>query len=585
MPDFIRIKNNIYWIGALVLCCIYLIFKILNSTDYTVDYPDTSTTYLPLAELFIQDPLAALRSEKAITVAPGSYIYMALFGAEKGNVLIANMILAVISVFIIFDTVRRLFNKKSALLAAFFYAVSPTITEVIVPALSEPPYIFFTLVWLWSLSLIYTYPDKKWPVVLSGVSLFLSIITRGIFFYWTIAALCICAAMYFLAKRADVKKFAVRVAFSHVITAVGLSAVVVHNDYFFNTPMIATGSGAALYFGNDVVTHGYEPQYVGLLHQEWMIIDGKKSHLAPENDARLKYAALERVKDTPLKELAIFYINKLGVNLFFSKEHLNDYIINKRTLRISLIILALYGCFILFHNPVVVMYFFITAYAVAVLIPVMYNQRYSIGNIDLLLVIMAGMGTALLFSKSFKTIMFVFALIFALSVIGGLHIAYSHPLVPNTSNRHVKMALLADENSIGFNGLEGNPFIDTVHTIDNEASITWSSFDDRKKGGVPILQIDIEKLDSRCRKVHFKYTADGIAPRVESLRLDGFNSPGLLNFGTQPFDRLGHKNGSITVTFECPIATEMKFNSMALYLSQAGRYYRERLPEELKVIR
>lgn len=206
MPDFIRIKNNINWIGALVLCCIYLIFKILNSANYTIDYPDTSTTYLPLAELFIQDPLAALRSEKAITVAPGSYIYMALFGAEKGNVLIANMILAIISVFIIFDTVRRLFNKKSALLAALFYAVSPTITEVIVPALSEPPYVFFTLVWIWSLSLIYTYPDKKWPVVLSDVSLFLSIITRGIFFYWTIAALCICAAMYFLAKRADVKK-------------------------------------------------------------------------------------------------------------------------------------------------------------------------------------------------------------------------------------------------------------------------------------------------------------------------------------------------------------------------------------------
>ncbi|MBF0825957.1 hypothetical protein IR166_30880, partial [Enterococcus faecalis] len=141
-------------------------------------------------------------------------------------------------------------------------------------------------------------------------------------------------------------------------------------------PMVATGSGAALYFGSNPVLSGYEPPFFGLAHDEGTVVGGL-GHLSMEGDKRLMAVAKTMLRDLPTGELLQMYVRKLGAVLFFSRAHLDRHVLNDRAWRIALVLLALLGVWGARRHPMGWMVAGAAAYQCAVHVPVLYNPRYS----------------------------------------------------------------------------------------------------------------------------------------------------------------------------------------------------------------
>lgn len=569
---------------TLSLSIAYLIYAMTSSQMFGVLTLDATASYLPLANKLIAAPLTVWQDPTAITVAPGGYAYMALVGADPERIFILNIILAVLSLFLIFDLCRRLGGLIAGLAGAVLYSFSPLLIEVIVPVLNEPPYLFFTLLWLWGTVLIRDKPEKKWPIIISGLALLCSILTRAIYFYWLFPAIITCLLIYFLSKEAELKKLCLRILVAHLIAAAGAGAYTLHNWQTHGTPMIATGSGTALYFGSNPVTLGYEPPYLRMSHDEWMVTDRKNSHLTPYNDRRLAWAGKQMLKDMPAENLAGLYINKLGAILFFSQANLTPAVFNDRAFRIFLLVLAAIGFFYNRQSLLAVMLFFVLLYVTAVHVPAMYNQRYSIGALDLPLTLLAALGVAHLARcySSKKLIASTLLLILCGITAGTLHQRYSPPLMPKIDKGISHLALKATLDNLDHKGFAGNPLVESAIFEETSASIIWKNISNYKRGGTPVISIDVLEMDKRCKKIDLIYTDKNQNIWQSSLPLKKSKAPLTLTIGSLSLDNIDKLESQLEMKFKCPVNSTLKIGDIALYVSQAGLYYYDKIPENLK---
>lgn len=571
-------------VSILTLSLAYLIYSMVFSERFGLLTPDAIISYLPLANKLIEAPLTLWSEPIAITVAPGGYIYMALAGAQPDRIFILNIILAALSVLLIFDLCRRLGGLSAGLAGALLYCFSPLLIEVLIPTLNEPPYLFFTALWLWGSVLIRDKPEKKWPIIISGLALLFSILTRAIYFYWLFPAVFTCFLIFLFSKKSDLKKLCLRIMAAHLIAAAGAGAYTLHNWKTHETPMIATGSGTALYFGSHLVTYGYEPPYLDMTHDAWMVTDEVNSHLTPKNDRRLSFAAKQMLLNMPAKDLISLYVNKLGAILFFSQANLEQGVFNERAFRIVLLTLALVGFFYNIRNILILMLFFVLLYVTAVHVPAMYNQRYSIGALDLPLTLLAALGVAhLIHNRSNKKL---FAAVLFASIggiaIGSLHLRYSPPLMPRIDKGISYLALKAPLENLEYQGFSGNPFIEPAIVLEKHTSIIWKDISNHKRGGTPIISIDIEKMDQRCKRLDFTYTDKEHNTWQSSMPLKKPKAPLTLNVGSLSLDNIDKYNSQLEIQFRCPVDSKLKINKIALYVVQTGLHYRKQLPIELK---
>lgn len=569
---------------ALALCVAHLIHAMTSSQMFGVLTLDATASYLPLANKLIAAPFSLWEDSAAITVAPGGYAYMALVGAKPELIFILNIVLAVFSLLLVFDLCRRLGGLIAGLAGAILYSFSPLLIEVIVPVLNEPPYLFFTTLWLWATVLIRDKPDKKWPIIVSGLALLCSILTRAIYFYWLFPAIITCLLIYFVSQKTELKKLCLQILAAHLIAAAGAGAYTLHNWQTHGTAMIATGSGTALYFGSNPVTLGYEPPYLGMIHDEWMVTDRINSHLTPHNDRRLAWAAKQMLKDMPVADLTELYINKLGAILFFSQVNLEPTIFNDRAFRIFLLVLAAIGVFYNRKSLLVAMLFFIVLYVTAVHVPAMYNQRYSIGALDLPLTLLAALGLAhLARCYSNKKTISVSMIILLSGVFAGLmHQRYSAPLMPKINKGMSYLALKAPLASLEYKGFAGNPLASSATFEGKFASIIWKDISNHKRGGTPVISIDILEMDKNCKKIDLIYTDKNKQTWQSVFLLKKPKAPLTVTVGSLKLDNIDKYESQLELRFKCPINSKIKIDDISLYVSQAGLYYYDQIPESLK---
>lgn len=574
----------VFSVITLALSIAYLIYAMISSQMFGVLTLDATASYLPLANKLIAAPLSLWEDSAAITVAPGGYAYMALVGAKPERIFILNIIIAVLSLLLVFDLCRRLGGLVAGLAGAILYSISPLLIEVIVPVLNEPPYLFFTILWLWATVLIRDKPDKKWPIILSGLALLFSILTRAIYFYWLFPAVLTCLLIYFISKKTALKKLCLQIMIAHLIAVAGAAAYTLHNWQTHGTPMIATGSGTALYFGSNPVTLGYEPPYLRMTHDEWMMTDRINSHLTPHNDRRLAWAAKQMLKDMPANNLAELYINKLGAILFFSQANLKPKIFNDRTFRVFLIIFAAIGFFYNRKNILVVMLLFILLYVTAVHIPAMYNQRYSIGALDLPLTLLAALGIAHLEGRksSKKLIASILVIIISGITAATLHQRYSPPLMPKIDQGISHLALKASLANLEHKGFAGNPLVEPAAFEGKFASIIWKNISNHKRGGTPVISIDILEMDKNCKKIDLIYTDKDANIWQSALPLKKSKAPLTVTIGSLYLDNIDKYESQLEMKFKCPINSKIKIGDIGLYVSQAGLYYHDKIPSDFK---
>ncbi|MDX5298541.1 MAG: glycosyltransferase family 39 protein, partial [Gammaproteobacteria bacterium] len=482
---------------------------------------DAQVTYLPLAERFLQDPGSLFQDEVSLHVAPGSYIYMALLGADVERIKWVNFGLSLLVLGLLYDAATRLAGRMGGAAAAWLYATSPLLVGAAIAPLAEAPFLFWVSVWLWAASRLHTQPRLFWPVLAGGAALGIATLTRGLYYYWIFVAVVVCA-VWGWRGRAEQRPVARRLMIMHLIAAVLVGGYVLRNKVEFGVPVIATGSGAALYFGSNPTLSGYEPPYYDLLHEHWIILDGHE-HLSLEGDRRLAKVAFMMLRDMPLEQLLGMYVQKLGAVLFSSKAVLDDAYFNDRSARILLLVLAFYALWFGRRSILIWMLAGILLYQAAIHTVVMYNDRYSNGGLGTPLTLLAAIGVGLLWGQSRRWMHLAWAAgIILLGVgMGIYHQRHTGPLMPDLSKGFSTEMAKADVSQIEFAGFDAHPFLSAVSLPTGRATIAWRIEPYAPMGGVPVVRLDYRELDPGCKAVQINFHGADGRVTTKKLRIKG----------------------------------------------------------------
>lgn len=532
---------------------------------------DTQITYIPLAQQLIEQGLAVFENPESVHVGPGSFVYMALAGADAQMVRLLNLVLALLGVVLVYSILLNLSGPVAASLGALAYASNPILQTILIEPLSEPPFLFFTLLWLWGLlKACYSQRPLVW-VLVAAIGLSCSVLTRGVLFYWIYLAIVAAGLALIFSQNKTTKKHAKRILLVHLLSLVPIGLYIGHNVSQHDVPMIATGSGAALYFGNNPATAGYEPPYFGLYHDEWLVI-APGSHLTPENDKRLKFAALELIKELGVTTFVKQTVNKLAANVFFSRTGLYDSVYLYRAVRLFLVFWALYAFVFLPKTLLNLMLFSLLAYSITILAPVMYNFRYSIGVIELPLLIVAAMAVKTLVKKPLSHL-FGACLALTVFMLAGLwHAQQSRQLMLDITHPVLRLNELAqatpDQVTAEAVGFLPAPELESSGSATRWLSWSIPSFNGQ--GASAILIADFARLDTSCTNMIVKFN-DSIVRRYSYPVGDASQwVVGLTTLG------LATEGGTLTLGFKCDAQAEVTVRNLTISAIQYGLTYRQR---------
>jgi hypothetical protein len=352
---------------------------------------DAKHTYLPFARKLLEDAGAFLASEQSLWVAPFSYGYPALFGADPMRIKVANIVLFVLLILIVFRIGVLLHSRRAGLAAAVLLAASPAIKIFIPTALTEPPFIFLTGVWIWALCEGHERRRMAWWIV-AGLALGLALLLRPTYLYFAPVVLA-AGFVAWWSRRVPEPEAARGIAIAHALALFIAFLVIARNAILFGFPSISTGVGAGLFLGSNPMTDGYDAGYLGLLLDDGAATGGKP-HLSIESDRLLRGIATLALADMPFADLAGMYFRKLCAFLFVTQAETQGWPEVLRAWRIALLVLAAYGWW---HIRIPAMRWLLGAafaYQVLVHVPALYTFRYSVSAIELLLTIMAAVGVA-----------------------------------------------------------------------------------------------------------------------------------------------------------------------------------------------
>lgn len=373
------------WI-LLGLACVVQAVLLSNAPPVHLPF-DFIHSYQPLAQQLLQTGTSVLWSDESIRVAPVSYVWMALFGADPSAIFHANIAIGIALCLLAFDTTRRLHSISAGLIAAWGISLSPLLLSVLPQPLTEAPFMLFTALWWWGLS--GCIGRAGWFAVPTVLGATLSILTRPVWFYPVLLLILLGAAMWWWHRHPIVR----RITLLHAAALILPAVVIVKNHVLFEHAVIASGGGAALYYGQHPLTGGMDPPVVGLSYDESLVMKALNvDHLTPVGDKALRRIGMSLLRSRPVPETLAEMPGRVGRVLFFSNRELSPRLLNERALRITEICLALLGLIAARGHPLVRLLAAAIAIQTLQLSMLLYTNRYSIGTIEYPLLLLGGIG-------------------------------------------------------------------------------------------------------------------------------------------------------------------------------------------------
>lgn len=571
----------VFW-GLVVPMAVYAV-RMLEVLVQTAIPFDSVHTYLPLARQVMEDASRAFSSPDAYKVAPGAVVYMALAGADPVTIKMANLAISLTALALTFDAARRIGGRVAAVAAGWLYVLPHMLVEAGATLLGESPFVFLVALWLWASSCAAqarTGPHARaghaGAVVLAGLALAAATLTRATYMYWLPFA----AVVFGLAAwrlKAPHRGAALRIAAIHLIAVVLVGAYMVRQNDTFGRPMVATGSGAALYFGSNPVLSGYEPPFFGLAHDEGTVVGGL-GHLSMEGDKRLMAVAKTMLRDLPTGELLQMYVRKLGAVLFFSRAHLDRHVLNDRAWRVALVLLALLGVWGARRHPMGWMVAGAAAYQCAVHVPVLYNPRYSISALDVLFVLLAAQGVAWAWSRQRRGAVLAgtVATLVAGIAVGVYHQRDSSALLPDFSLIPPQEIAVADSSQLHAEGWDGDPLKGPARMTADSATVEWDADKPLPQDIISMVHLGMARFEGKCSYAWLVLRGASGAARSTRIRLGGLQQGQDINWGMHHVILPESGPRQIQLRFECAPGTLMQFSGMGLYQASPGRHYLQR---------
>lgn len=380
---------------------------------------------------------------------------------------------------------------------------------------------------------------------------------------------------------------------AHLLALLFPLLFIVKNWIIFGYPGLATGVGSALYFGSHPLTEGYEAPYF-LLRYDIGAVTQELDNLSIEGDSLLKGVAILMLKQQTFLHILAGYFQKTFAFIFATKAILPDTVWNLRSLRIFEVILAVPGLLSLRSH---LMRWFLggaLVYQILVHMPVLYNHRYSVGALEVPLILLAAIGFTHLLTgwkrqpRPMLKLASVFIFIVAAITAGELHRCYSQALMPDIlSIPHVEVYQWPKKDLAT---LTGNGVIAQGNGAYRNTEKQWSL-------DIPIPELVLSKYEENyvysinitaqtnrfgrgcgLGAVYFRTVDEPgfVEPKSLHFRIVSDGEPHYYHFsatyGLSPL--YPTKAGFLRLAGRCPKDSQIQLNNIVLSLSRVAQTYR-----------
>ncbi|MFG0784915.1 hypothetical protein [Delftia tsuruhatensis] len=399
---------------------------------------DAYWTYLPNARKLLADPWTFLTTDPAsYYVAPLGYIWAAVWGADHARVELANCVLFLACVLMMWRCATRLGGLWAGVIATSLLVSYPALASFIPQVLTESIYLFGLMLCM-TAGIEYALGGRR-PRLLLGlfaIGLTITLLSRPVLQVFTLAALI--AALVLTAYAAwrgpalgrtllCLSRIIDRRLCVALVAAILLPvAVIIKNGACFDVWALGTGAGSGLLYGVSPSKMGLEPIYSGFGYDASLVPQiasdmATTNPLAHESDRINARVGLEIIRNTSLADNAGFFTHKIKAWLIYSTPEL-QFLRKLRALRVfewlaigfAAISLALQarrrpkgerlrlpgppG-----HEPerltILLTLLLLVLAMAAQLAPVLYNTRYNLFFLEPWLMLLCGVACAILLQK------------------------------------------------------------------------------------------------------------------------------------------------------------------------------------------
>jgi 4-amino-4-deoxy-L-arabinose transferase-like glycosyltransferase len=394
---------------------------------------DARAYYIPYAKRLLNEGFSFLFTEDAIHIPPFSFIFPALFGADLGMQKNISIVLSTLNIFILFRTGQLLHSRLAGIAAVIFYASSPSFKPFLSTGSVEPLFIFLMASWFWLLAEAWA-SQRRSLFLAAGAMFGLAALTRATVIY--VLPIVIFASFwmrYRTVSSADGERANwANLAWGHVLALAMILPVLIKNMVIFDLPSISTGAGIALYLGNHPLTFGMDSGYFRTNFDNGIVPPPGLSHLALVADRALAAVGKYMLLSQSPSFLLEMYVQKLFAFFFVGNREWVAPVATLRSWRIFFIVFSIPAIWALRARPIIWLLCGLLAFQVVAHLPVVYSHRYSVGVLEMSLVLFAGIGVAMfVHEKRWFSLAGVAILVTALSYIGAVYARDAHRLKAN----------------------------------------------------------------------------------------------------------------------------------------------------------
>ncbi len=327
---------SVLWLGFILLVATQRLVRKFPAPDAPLN-SDAQWSYLPYARRLLDHPWQFLTTDPAShMVAPLGYVWPALWGADHVRIQIANCILFLLCVLMLWRCATRLAGVWAGVTATALLVGHPGLINYVPQVLTESIYLFGIMLLL--LGMIEYLTDSRHRhryLWLASVGLSITLLSRPVLQVLTIGTLILAvASVLYLRRSTTVPALSTLRTLIHAQLCWGLAfalllplAVAIKNGLSFDVWSISTGAGSGLLYGVSPFKMGMEPVYSGF-HYDAVItpftVDPKVegNPLTKLADNINTQVAVELIKQTTFADNISFFAFKLKAWLLYSTPEL-----------------------------------------------------------------------------------------------------------------------------------------------------------------------------------------------------------------------------------------------------------------------
>jgi hypothetical protein len=240
-----------------------------------------------------------------------------------------------------------------------------------------------------------------------------------------------------------------------------------------------------------------------------------------------------------------------------------------------LVFFALLALVTHFREPIFQTLAVLLCYHLSVLSLLMYNQRYSVGSLELPLIVLAGVGIGTFFGRqlSWRMRSSAMAVLVIALLVGAWQLRSAPPPMPDLSKvPHVDIGTLQPDDA-NVQRAAGSLFAGGAKAMSGGVRVRWERVHYRAIAATPILRIPLIEGAPACRTLHLTYEIGSSDVRRQAVSLKRLTSPVELALGTLWIGSLTPQEGALTLDFDCPEGTRLQLGQVRIQGITLGSHY------------